>query len=49
MEKSGMVNLALANLLDEGRKLDPKDTGATTMWAAAVSTNTVYWIWVLLL
>ena len=37
MEKSGMVNLALANLLDEGRKLDPKDTGATTMWAEDVA------------
>ena len=37
MEKDGQVNLALANLLGEGRMLDPNDKGATTMWAEDVA------------
>ncbi len=32
-----MVNLALANLLGEGRMLDPNDTDATTKWAEDVA------------
>ena len=37
MEKGGAVNLALLNLLDEGRILDPNDTDATTKWAEDVA------------
>ena len=37
MEKGSMVNLALANLLGEGRMLDPNDTDATTKWAEDVA------------
>ena len=37
MEKGSAVNLALANLLDEGRGLDPNDTDATTKWAEDVA------------
>ena len=36
-KKSSAVNLALANLLDEGRNLDPNDTDATTKWAEDVA------------
>ena len=37
MEKDGAVYLALENLLDEGRLLDPNDTDATTKWAEDVA------------
>ncbi len=37
MEKDSAVNLALANLLDEGRGLDSNDTDATTKWAEDVT------------
>ena len=37
MEKGSMVNLALANLLGEGRLLDPNDTDATTKWEEEVA------------
>ena len=37
MEKDGAVYLTLANLLDEGRLLDPNDTDATTKWAEDVA------------
>ena len=36
-KKGSAVNLALANLLDEGRLLDPNDTDATTKWAEEVA------------
>ena len=37
IEESSKVNLALKDLLEEGQKLDPKDTGATTLWADDVA------------
>jgi len=37
MEKDNIVKFALANLLDEGLRLDPNDTDATTKWAEDVA------------